>query len=125
MFSSKLPLIFILRPLVPRDEDHSRSCQDVCRYLRPIRWPAILCTYRAVGTAGGLSDILSEKLSLNNPSLGDARVVLQFSRSERHGVFLLYHEVRDGWCVEFLLSQPSCVFCGNTSAVDDAFCPIL
>ena len=29
--------------------------QDVCRYLRPIRWlAAILCTSRTVGTTEGL-----------------------------------------------------------------------
>ena len=39
------------------------------------------------------------------------------------------NKIRDGQCVEFLLSQPSCVLCGNqactTRTKDDAFCPIL
>ena len=47
-----------------------QHCQDVCRFLRPIRWlAASLCTFRSVGTAGGLSLICSQKLYLNNPSL--------------------------------------------------------
>ena len=43
---------------------HSRSCPDVCKYLRPIRWlSSILCMYRAVGTAGGLIFYRSLQLS--------------------------------------------------------------
>ena len=85
---------------------HSRSCPDVCKYLRPIRWlAAILCTYPAVGTAGGSSFYGSLKPSLNNPSLDDTRAVLQFSRSEHHGAYL------------FLITKYGMVSASNLSLV--------
>ena len=117
----------------PCKSPHSRSCPDVCKLLRPIRWHvAILCTYRAVGTAGGSSYSCSLKLFLKNPSLGDARVVLQFHRSEQHRAFTFKKKKNKYGMIcasKFLWVSRLVYSFGNeachTSAIDDAFCPIL
>ena len=63
-------------------------CEDVCRLLRPIRWlAASLCTFRSVGTAGGLSFECSLYLFLNSLSLVCTCVVPRFLSGEHRGVF--------------------------------------
>ena len=94
---------------------------------RPIRWiGAIIFTYRAVGTARRLSYI-SVIVTFLQTVHRLAMLALCFNfpwQTPWHFPYSV-NKLRDGQCLEFILSQLSCEFCGNqahpTSTVNDAF----
>ena len=69
---------------------HARSCQDVCRDLRLLRWFAgILYTFRFDGTAGGLGHSLLKSFS-------ETILCLEILASTMTCSFFFDDETRDG-----------------------------
>ena len=96
----------------------SRSGPDVCRYLRSIQWLVeILCTYIASEIAGVIElypfhgAFLKESFAWRYSTL-----CFSFHTATTMVRSLSNNKIREGWCVELLFGQSSCVFCGNQAS---------